>query len=41
MVAPEPLAVSSTEFELLVKNDIFAEAVPEAVGVNVTVYGTL
>jgi hypothetical protein len=41
MVAPEPLADCSAELELLVKNEMFADAAPEAVGVNVTVYGTL
>lgn len=38
-VAPEPLAVSVAEVELLAKNEMFAEAVPEAVGANVTVKG--
>jgi hypothetical protein len=41
MVAPEPLAVSETEVELLVKNEILAEAVPVAVGANVTVKGRI
>jgi hypothetical protein len=41
MVAPEPLAVSDAELELLVKNEMFADAVPAAVGPKVTVKGTL
>ena len=41
MLAPEPLAVSNAEVEVLVKNEIFAEAVPLVVGANVTVKGTL
>jgi hypothetical protein len=39
MVAPEPLAVSDAEVELLVKNETFAEAVAVEVGANVTVNG--
>jgi len=39
MVAPEPLAVSDAEVELLVKNEMFAEAVAVEVGANVTVNG--
>jgi hypothetical protein len=41
MVAPEPLAVSKAEVEVLVKKEIFAEAVLLVVGANVTVKGTL
>jgi hypothetical protein len=41
IVVPEPLAVSRAELELLVKKEIFAEALPEVVGVKVTVKGTL
>jgi hypothetical protein len=41
MVAPEPLAVSKAEEEVLVKKEILAEAVPLVVGANVTVKGTL
>jgi hypothetical protein len=40
-VAPEPLAVSRADVELLVKKERFAEAAPVAVGPNVTVKGTL
>jgi len=40
-VAPEPLAVSRTEVELPLKNEMFAEAVPVVVGAKVTVKGTL
>jgi hypothetical protein len=40
-VAPEPLAVSDAEVELLVKNDRFAEADPDVLGANVTVNGKL
>jgi hypothetical protein len=41
MFAPEPLAGSKAEVEVLVKKEIFAEAVPLVVGANVTVKGTL
>jgi len=41
IVAPEPLTVSNAEVELLVKKEMFAEAVPLVVGANVTVKGTL
>src|ERR1700756_1127394 len=41
MVAPEPLAVSRADVEVLVKKDTFAEAVPLVVGAKVTVKGTL
>jgi hypothetical protein len=41
MVAPEPLAVSEAAVELLVKKEMLAEAVPVAVGANVTVKGRL
>jgi hypothetical protein len=41
IVAPEPLAVSAAELELLLKNAMFAEAVPAVVGAKVTVKGTL
>jgi len=40
IVPPEPLAVS-TDVELLVKNEMLAEAAPTAVGANVTLKGTL
>ena len=36
-VVPEPVALSDAEFELLATKVIFAEAVPAAVGANVTV----
>jgi len=41
MVAPEPLAVSKAEVELLVKKEMLAEDIPVAVGANVTVKGRL
>jgi hypothetical protein len=41
MFAPEPLAISDVEVELLVKKAMFAEAVPVAVGAKVTVKGML
>jgi len=41
MVAPEPLAVSDAEVELVVKKAMLAEAVPVVVGAKVTVNGTL
>ena len=41
MVAPEPVAVSDAEVELLAMKEMFDEAAPAAVGVNVTVKGTL
>ena len=41
IVPPEPLAVSRAEVELLVKKEMFAEAVPVVVGAKVTVKGTL
>ena len=41
MLAPEPLTVSNAELELLVKNEMFAEAVPVVLGANVTVKGRL
>ena len=41
VVAPEPLADSDAEVELLVKNEMFAEAEPAAVGAKVRVKGTL
>lgn len=40
-VAPEPLAVCEAEVELVVKNEILADAVPLAVGAKVTVNGRL
>jgi hypothetical protein len=40
-VAPEPLAVCDAEVEFVVKKEIFADAVPLAVGAKVTVNGTL
>jgi hypothetical protein len=40
-VAPEPLAVCEAEVEFVVKNEIFADAVPLAVGAKVTVNGRL
>lgn len=40
-VAPDPLAVSDAEPEELLKNEIFAEALPVLVGEKVTVNGTL
>lgn len=39
--APEPVAVSDTEAELLAMKEMFAEAAPAAVGAKVTVKGTL
>lgn len=41
IVAPEPVAVSDAEVELLAIKEMFAEAAPAAVGENVTVNGTL
>ena len=41
IVAPEPVAASDAEVELLAMKEMFAEAVPAAVGANVTVKGTL
>lgn len=41
MDAPEPLAVSEAEVELPAKNERLAEAVPAALGANVTVKGKL
>ena len=41
MVAPDPLAVSSAEDELPPRKERLAEAVPTALGANVTVKGTL
>ena len=41
IVAPEPVAVSDAEVELLAMKEMFVEAVPAAVGANVTVKGTL
>jgi hypothetical protein len=41
MVAPEPLAVSEANVELLVKKEMLAEAIPVAVGANVTLKGRL
>ena len=41
MVAPEPVAVSDAEVELLAMKEMLAEAAPAAVGVNVTVKGAL
>src|SRR6476620_4274042 len=41
VVAPEPVAISDAEVELLVKKLIVADVVPAAVGENVTVNGTL
>ena len=41
VVAPDPLADSDAEAELLVKKEIFAETAPEAAGVNVRVKGAL
>lgn len=37
IVAPEPLAVSTAELEVEVKNEMFADKVPVAVGLNITV----
>lgn len=41
IVAPEPVAVSDAEVELLAMKEMFAEADPAAVGANVTVKRTL
>lgn len=41
VVAPKPLADSGAKVELLVKNEMFAEAEPVAVGAKVRVKGTL
>jgi hypothetical protein len=41
MLAPDPLTVSNAEEEVLVKKEIFEEAVAVLVGANVTVNGTL
>jgi len=41
VVAPEPLAVSDAEVELLVKKEMLAEAVPAAVGAKVSVKGAV
>ena len=41
MVVPDPLAVSTTEVELLATNEMVAEAAPVVVGANVTVKGAL
>jgi hypothetical protein len=40
-VAPVPVTVSVAEPELLVKKEIFADALPLVVGEKVTVNGTL
>jgi len=41
VVAPEPLAVSNAEVELLVKKEMLAEVVPVEVGAKVSVKGAL
>lgn len=41
MVTPEPLAVSKTDVEVLVKKEMFAETEPATVGVKVALKGRL
>jgi hypothetical protein len=41
MVVPDPLAVSIAELELLATKEMVADALPLAVGANVTVKGAL